>query len=85
MLSALQISPGRFYGLEIQPDVQISQIKTTNPKLSINYYDRRLARQHGLLRLGHHRGQESQFEEFTVAGISQSHVHDVQITKEALN
>ena len=60
-------------------------MNTINSKQLIVFNGLRLARQHGLLRLRHHRGQESQFEEFTAAGIYQSHVHDVQITKEALN
>jgi IMP dehydrogenase len=48
---------------------------------------RRPARQHGLLRLRHiaEMHNKAEFVEITTAGIRESHVHDVQITKEAPN
>ena len=49
---------------------------------------RRRARQHGLLRLRHASrrcSNKAEFVEITAAGIRESHVHDVQITKEAPN
>jgi IMP dehydrogenase len=48
---------------------------------------RRRARRHGLLRLRHHRGDaaKAEFVQITAAGMRESHVHDVQITKEAPN
>ena len=49
---------------------------------------RRRARQHGLLRLRHASrrcASKAEFVEITAAGMRESHVHDVQITKEAPN
>ena len=49
---------------------------------------RRRARQHGLLRLrrpSRRCGSKAEFVEITSAGMRESHVHDVQITKEAPN
>jgi IMP dehydrogenase len=42
---------------------------------------------HGLLRLRHieEMNNKAEFVEITTAGIRESHVHDVQITKEAPN
>jgi IMP dehydrogenase/GMP reductase len=49
--------------------------------------DRRRAREHGLhrLRAPSRRCARAQFVEITSAGMRESHVHDVQITKEAPN
>jgi len=49
--------------------------------------DGRPARGHGLLRLRDDRGvaRAAEFVEITSAGIRESHVHDVQIVKEAPN
>ena len=50
--------------------------------------DGRRAREHGLPRLRHDRGgarPSAEFVEITSAGMRESHVHDVQITKEAPN